>query len=182
MGRGKYLGDALSCAGILKIIETLLLFVTIIIHRHGDNGRYLFFATAMEQIQYNSSDRVALNMENMGNGFVVSFLIITPVLLVCYVLDGPEQIQQFFMEWLWNLVGSCGLIATGIKSAMIWTAAKAGDDESGTSDYARNYAAALTMAAFCILAGLVYFVDFIIAFRAKRRIQQNYEQTYTDGY
>ena len=65
---------------------------------------------------------------------------------------------------------------------MIWTAAKAGDDESGTSDYARNYSAALTMAAFCILAGLVYFVDFIIAFRAKRRIQQNYEQTYTDGY
>ena len=52
MGRGGYLGDALSCAGILKIIETLLLFVTIIIHRHGDNGRYLFFATAMEQIQY----------------------------------------------------------------------------------------------------------------------------------
>ena len=48
----------------------------------------------------NSSDRVALNMENMGNGFVVSFLIITPVLLVCYVLDGPEQIQQFFMEWV----------------------------------------------------------------------------------
>ena len=52
MGRGGYLGDALSCAGILKIIEFLLLFVTIIIHRHGDNGRYLFFATAMEQIQY----------------------------------------------------------------------------------------------------------------------------------
>ena len=52
MGRGGYLADALSCAGILKIIETLLLFVTIIIHRHGDNGRYLFFATAMEQIQY----------------------------------------------------------------------------------------------------------------------------------
>ena len=83
---------------------------------------------------------------------------------------------------LWNLVGSCGLIATGIKSAMIWTAAKAGDDESGTSDYARNYSAALTMAAFCILAGIVYFVDFIIAFSAKRRIQQSYEQTYTDGY
>ena len=56
MGRGRHLGDALSCGGILKIIESLLLFVTIIIHRHGDNGRYLFFATAMEQIQYVSSD------------------------------------------------------------------------------------------------------------------------------
>ena len=39
-------------------------------------------------------------MENMGNGFVMSFLIISPVLLVCYVLDGPEQVQQFFMEWV----------------------------------------------------------------------------------
>ena len=71
---------------------------------------------------------------------------------------------------------------------MIWTAAKGmtgnrygkGNDQSGTDDYARNYDAALAMAAFCILAGMVYFVDFIVAFASKRRIR--YSQTYGDGY
>ena len=53
MGRGKYLGDAINnFSGWLKIIEIILLFITIILHRYGDNGRYLFFATAMEQIQF----------------------------------------------------------------------------------------------------------------------------------
>ena len=79
-------------------------------------------------------------------------------------------------------MGALGLFATGIKSAMVWTAAKGGDDQSGTDDYARNYSAALTMAAFCILAGLVYFIDFVVAFIAKRRIRESYEQAYTDGY
>ena len=53
MGRGKYLGDAVNnFSGWLKILEIILLFITILLHRYGDNGRYLFFATAMEQIQY----------------------------------------------------------------------------------------------------------------------------------
>ena len=55
MGKGRYLGDAFHFSGILKIVEIVLLFITIIIHRHGDNGRYLFFATAAEQIQYVSN-------------------------------------------------------------------------------------------------------------------------------
>jgi len=183
IGRGRYLGDAVNnFSAWLKILEIILLFITILLHRYGDNGRYLFFATAMEQIQFNSSDRAAINMENMGNGFVMSFLIISPVLLVCYVLDGPEQVQQFFMEWLWNLVAALGLFSTGIKSAMVWTIAKNGDDQSSSDDYARNYSAALTMAAFCILAGIVYFVDFIVAFVRKRRLNEPYEPAYTDGY
>ena len=63
---------------------------------------------------------------------------------------------------------------------MIWTAAKAGDDQAGTDDYARNYDAALTMAAFCILAGIVYFVDFVVAFAMRGR--NRYSQTNADGY
>ena len=53
IGRGKYLGDAVNnFSAWLKILEIILLFITILLHRYGDNGRYLFFATAMEQIQF----------------------------------------------------------------------------------------------------------------------------------
>jgi hypothetical protein len=65
---------------------------------------------------------------------------------------------------------------------MVWTAAKGNDDMAKTDDYARNYSAALAMNAFCIMAGLVYFVDFVVAFTRKRRIGESYEQAYTDGY
>ena len=65
---------------------------------------------------------------------------------------------------------------------MVWTAAKGNDDMARSDDYARNYSAALTMNAFCIMAGMVYFLDFIIAFRKKQNIERSYEQAYTDGY
>ena len=53
IGRGRYLGDAVNnFSAWLKILEIILLFITILLHRYGDNGRYLFFATAMEQIQF----------------------------------------------------------------------------------------------------------------------------------
>ena len=63
---------------------------------------------------------------------------------------------------LWNFVAAIGLFATGIKGAMVWTAAKGNDDMARTDDYARNYSAALTMNAFCIMASLVYFVYFVV--------------------
>jgi hypothetical protein len=31
-----------------------------------------------------------------------------------------------------------------------------------TQDYARNYHAALAMGSLCLIAGIVYFVDFIL--------------------
>ena len=54
-GRGRYMGEVCSFSGILKIIEIVLVFITIVLHRHGDNGRYIFFATASEQLQYVST-------------------------------------------------------------------------------------------------------------------------------
>ena len=56
MGRGRYGGEAFSFSGILKIIEIVLVFIAIVLHRHGDNGRYIFFATAKEQLYYVSKN------------------------------------------------------------------------------------------------------------------------------
>ena len=42
----------------------------------------------------------ALDTENLGNGTVVTFLIIPPVILLSYVLDGRYEIQRTFLEWV----------------------------------------------------------------------------------
>ena len=53
------------------------------------------------------------------------------------------------------------------SSAITWTAAQSDDSGSSTGEKARNYDAALTMSAFCILNSIVYFIDFIFAKRAR---------------
>ena len=61
----------------------------------------------------------------------------------------------------------------GVISAITWTNAKNADTDIG--DKARNYDAALTMSALCIIQGLIYFVDFIFAKQQRNRILE-------DGY
>jgi hypothetical protein len=43
-----------------------------------------------------------MDLENLGNGSLVTFMIISGVLLLCYVLDGRFVIQSFFLEWVSN--------------------------------------------------------------------------------
>lgn len=43
-------GEAFSFSGILKIIEIVLGFITVIIHRYGDNGKLIFFGTSAIQL------------------------------------------------------------------------------------------------------------------------------------
>ena len=51
MGRGAYLGEALSVSGILKVLETVTLFIAVLLHRHGDHGKYIFFGTSAVQMK-----------------------------------------------------------------------------------------------------------------------------------
>ena len=67
------------------------------------------------------------------------------------------------------------LTATGVNSLIVWSAAKSSDSLSnigGSQAYARNYDAALAMGSLCLIAGLVYFVDFILAVSSRRRFRR----------
>merc|ERR1712141_102354 len=72
-----------SVSGILKVCEILFGFITVIIHRYGDYGKMLFFGTAAVQLSPNDPGTDA---ENLGNGVLVAYLIISSVLLVSYCL------------------------------------------------------------------------------------------------
>ena len=69
----------------------------------------------------------------------------------------------------------------GVKSLIVWTAAKSKDDFSGTDDYYTNYSAGLALGALCICLSLTYAMDFGISWtasngyaRANRRDERNY--------
>jgi hypothetical protein len=39
-----------------------------------------------------------VDVENLGNGVLVTYAIISPILLIAYVLDGVYAIQTLFLE------------------------------------------------------------------------------------
>ena len=49
--RGLSVGEICTGAGVMKLIEMVLVFTTIFVHRYGDKGRYVFFGTANQQLQ-----------------------------------------------------------------------------------------------------------------------------------
>lgn len=76
---------------------------------------------------------------------------------------------------VWNFLGFLILTATGVNSLVVWSNAKAADTMITTGksqDYARNYNAALAMGSLCLIAGIVYFVDFIVAVSARKRFKR----------
>jgi hypothetical protein len=67
------------------------------------------------------------------------------------------------------------LSAVGISSLVVWHNAKSADSlvTIGQSQgYARNYNAALAMGSLCLVAGVVYAVDFFMACTARKRIRR----------
>ena len=71
--------------------------------------------------------------------------------------------REILPEWIQNFVGFVLFTGVGIVFAITWTAAQS----NSTGEKARNYDAALTMSAFCIMNSIVYFTDFIFAKRAR---------------
>ena len=72
-------------------------------------------------------------------------------------------------------MGAIFLSAVGINSLIVWSAAKSADSliKTGqTQSYARNYDAALAMGAMCVIAGILYFVDFLISVAARKRFRR----------
>ena len=63
--------------------------------RHGDNGHYLFFSTTALKLSNTDNN---IDVENLGNSTLVTFMIIPLILIIGYVIDGKEFIQESILE------------------------------------------------------------------------------------
>ena len=69
--------------------------IKIKLFRHGDNGNYLFFSTTALKL---SNTDTNIDVENLGNSTLVTFMIIPLILIIGYVIDGKEYIQESILE------------------------------------------------------------------------------------
>ncbi|XP_023325305.1 uncharacterized protein LOC111699014 [Eurytemora carolleeae] len=166
--------DLCSVSGILKLLQSVLIFITLLVHRHGDNGYYLFFATTGLKLGNKDPN---IDYENLGNSTLVSFMIINLVLILGYVLDGPEAIHASLLEPVWNLLGACMFVASGAVTIITWQNEKMVDTSAGMTEteFYRNVTAALAMAGLCITVGALYLVDFIFGWVTRSRETDEYK-------
>merc|ERR1711971_87900 len=149
-----------TLSGWLKLSEAATIFISLILHRHGDNGNYLYFATTGLKLNYQDEN---IDVENLGNSTLVTFMVITLVLLVGYIIDGVDAIQDSILEPIWTLLGCLMFLASGIMVILTWST----EDYVSTStssaeiEYTRSSRAAMGLGALCIITSLIFLTDFI---------------------
>jgi len=149
-----------TLSGWLKMSEAVTIFISLILHRHGDNGNYLYFATTGLKLNYQDEN---IDVENLGNSTLVTFMVITLVLLVGYIIDGVEVIQDSILEPIWTLLGCLMFLASGIMVILTWSTEDYVSTSSSATEleYTRNSRAAMGLGALCIITSLIYLTDFI---------------------
>ena len=108
-------------------------------------------------------------------------MVITLVLLVGYIIDGVEIIQDSILEvnehcWrdsklinyfasqpIWTLLGCFMFFASGIMVILTWSSEDYVSTSSSATEleYTRNSRAAMGLGALCIITSLIFLTDFI---------------------
>lgn len=125
-------------SGILKIVELVCVIISIGIYKGADS----------------TFDLQNPEPNTLATGILVTSLIITPVLVICYLVRQTEHIQQTFLEILVSFVLFAGLLTIGSIGINTWK-----------DKYSRGQERdeALAMSSFCILGCFAYFADFVVA-------------------
>jgi len=104
----------------------------------------------------------------------VAFLIIPAVLLMSYVLDGRYEIQRTFLEWWWNFIGTCCYLGLGIKTVWAWNGFSATESTLASGTASDNaISCALAMGSLCIINGLIFGFDTVIAYQTKKNLNRD---------
>ncbi|XP_071549433.1 protein snakeskin-like [Panulirus ornatus] len=136
---GVYLDYIKTPSGVLKLLEILSVIVAFGLFR----GSEAIFKSPTSDADY------------FGCGVLVTALIITPLLLICYLM-GRIEIQKTIFEMVFNLLVSVFLLAVGCVGIDTWNVDVIYDKHNikGKS---------LAMASFCIIAFLFYLADTVFA-------------------
>ncbi|XP_063223255.1 uncharacterized protein LOC134531472 [Bacillus rossius redtenbacheri] len=92
---------------VLKFVEVALLLTTVLVGRLGLAGRPVRF------------HRLSVDADTLGHGVCLAYLVISPVLLLGYVL-GEVGHQRRRMEFVFNCAGALLLMLSGSIAVDFW--------------------------------------------------------------
>lgn len=137
--------------GYLKIIEIILLIVCLGLVRDYKNGITFGNPTRLDDMYF-------------GWGITVAYLIITPLLLILYVLNQTD-IQRSYFEMTVNFLAFASFISLGAVSIDFY---KDYPDVSFNNYHRNRRVTGLSLGTFCLLSGITYLIDSFFAFMNQR--------------
>ncbi|XP_077286246.1 protein snakeskin-like [Arctopsyche grandis] len=139
---------------ILKICKLVLNLITLILYRVGFKGNLLGIGGT-----WNLNDDKSADAEIVASGVFVGYFIYTTIQIIsdCF---RPEDSKRQLTDVLMSFVGIFMWFAVGGAAIHYWSG-------YGTEDlHWQNYAerkVGLALGSLCIVNGLVYFVDTVLA-------------------
>ena len=94
--------------------------------------------------------------EILGTGAVTTFMIVTPMILLAYVLEGRKAIQAMKLDAIFCFVAAGTLISAGGMACFAWKNYLVTDMNVGRYNYEVGGALGVVTA----LTGVLYLVDF----------------------
>jgi len=168
-GEGGGWMECCSLGGLLKLLELFSVFTAMMLHRVGNTGLQgsgwqdqgggeVFFGAAdmvldREDVRY----PMEADAEIVGTGATTAFLIITPMILIAYVVEGRKAIQAMKLDAMFCLVGAGTLIAAGGMTCFAWNNMVSTATNS-VNPY--NFQSGGALGVVTILSGIIYLVDF----------------------
>nr|XP_045592291.1 uncharacterized protein LOC123754135 [Procambarus clarkii]XP_045592292.1 uncharacterized protein LOC123754135 [Procambarus clarkii] len=132
-------GNIRTVSGLCKIIETSLLLVAIMIQR-------------ITNTQFGQQDAHIFSM-----GLLVAGLIITPILLICYIVD-KSITRSSLLEPVLNITLFGLLLIAAIICFVFWTRHYVPRDPNARSS-------GLALGCFVLFSSITYLVDGVFACR-----------------
>ena len=113
---GEGVGECFTLSGWLKIIQSFSVFTLIMLHRIGDSTKQVYFgATDLILDTQDPTYPAAADTEIIGNGALICLIIVTPMILLAYAVEGRKNVQATSLDALFAFAGATLLIASGGK-------------------------------------------------------------------
>merc|ERR1711944_89172 len=118
---GEGVGECFTLSGWLKIIQSFSVFTLIMLHRIGDSTKQVYFgATDLILDTQDPTYPAAADTEIIGNGALICLIIVTPMILLAYAVEGRKNVQATSLDALFAFAGATVLIASGGMTCFAW--------------------------------------------------------------
>eukprot|EP00096_Caligus_rogercresseyi_P007263 TRINITY_DN25076_c0_g1_i1.p1 TRINITY_DN25076_c0_g1~~TRINITY_DN25076_c0_g1_i1.p1 ORF type:complete len:172 (+),score=32.91 TRINITY_DN25076_c0_g1_i1:75-590(+) len=163
--------DCFTFSGFLKILSSACVFVCLMLHRIGNRGKQIFFGANDLILNYDDVIFKEADAEILGQGTTMAYTLITPLLLLAYVVEGRRSVQSTSLDALLTFVGGALLIASGGISCFNWNS---NSNMNNMQVGRRDYEAAGSLAVMTTLTGILYLVDFFNVVYQRARFESEY--------
>eukprot|EP00088_Acartia_fossae_P013957 TRINITY_DN17402_c0_g1_i1.p1 TRINITY_DN17402_c0_g1~~TRINITY_DN17402_c0_g1_i1.p1 ORF type:complete len:171 (+),score=24.81 TRINITY_DN17402_c0_g1_i1:30-542(+) len=149
-------------SSLFKVLESFGVFVAVVLHRIGNQGSQVWFGTTDFEMNYKNTPNET-DAEIIGSGILACMGIVTPSILLSYLIEGRDRVQVTVLDCAFNFIAGALLMTAGGMCCYTYNSvfALSGPPTIANLNISRNsQQVAAAMGVMCLSMSLVYIADF----------------------